>query len=171
LIGHHALDKVRDFVFPPKDVYEKILVEEGGLQKLTLKIIAPRTQSDQEKREERKRILVVEDDLVTSALLARLLESEGYTPIMTRDGTDALLHLEENVYDLILSDVDMPNLDGFKLLEMNNQKGITTPVVFLTAKSDPEDEKRGFELGAVDYIKKPIQREILLFRIKKVIEK
>ena len=171
LIGHHALDKVRDFVFPPKDVYEKILVEEGGLQKLTLKIIAPRTQSDREKREEPKRILVIEDDLVTSALLARLLESEGYTPIMTRDGIDALLHMEENEYDLILSDVDMPNLDGFKLLEMNNQKGITTPVVFLTGKSDPEDEKRGFELGAMDYIKKPIQREILLFRIKKVIEK
>lgn len=74
-------------------------------------------------------------------------------------------------YDLILSDVSMPNLDGFKLLEMKNQKGIETPVIFITARARSEDEKRGFELGAVDYIKKPIQKEALLSRVKHAIEK
>ncbi len=74
-------------------------------------------------------------------------------------------------YDLILSDVEMPNLDGFKLLEMKNQKGIETPVIFLTSKTGHEDEEKGYELGAIDYIKKPIKKEILLLRIKKVIEK
>lgn len=171
LISHHALEKLKNFVFPPKDVYEKILVEEVGLQKLTPKIIAPAAPPGQEKRGERGRILVVEDDVVTRTLLARLLESEGYTPILAKDGIDALLHMEKSDYDLILSDVDMSNLDGFKVLEMKNQMGIKTPVIFLTSKTDPEDEKRGFELGAMDYIKKPIQREILLLRIKKVIEK
>jgi DNA-binding response OmpR family regulator len=74
-------------------------------------------------------------------------------------------------YDLILSDVSMPNLDGFKLLEIKNQEGIETPVIFITARARSEDEKRGFELAAVDYIKKPIQKEALLSRVKHVIEK
>ncbi len=77
----------------------------------------------------------------------------------------------EAQYDLILSDINTPNLDGFKLLEMKNQKGIETPVIFLTARGRAEDEKRGLELGAVDYIKKPIQKEALLLRIKNVIKK
>jgi general secretion pathway protein E len=171
LISHHALEKLKSFVFPPKDVYERILVEEAGLQKLTPKIIAPAVPSGQDKRGEKRRILVVEDDIVTRTILAKLLESEGYTPTVAKDGIDALLHMEKSDYDLILSDVDMPNLDGFKVLEMKNQKEIKTPVIFLTSKIDPEDERRGFELGAMDYIKKPIQREILLLRIKKVVEK
>ena len=171
LISHHALEKLKNFVFPPKDVYEKILVEEVGLQKLTPKTIVPGMPPGQEKRKEKRRILVVEDDVVTRTLLAKILESEGYTPMLAKDGIDALLHMEKSDYDLILSDVDMPNLDGFKVLEMKNQMGIKTPVIFLTSKSDPEDERRGFELGAMDYIKKPIQREILLLRIKKVVEK
>lgn len=171
LISHHALEKLKNFVFPPKDVYEKILVEEVGLQKLTPKTIVPGMPPGQEKRKEKRRILVVEDDVVTRTLLAKILESEGYTPMLAKDGIDALLHMEKSDYDLILSDVDMPNLDGFKVLEMKDQMGIKTPVIFLTSKSDPEDERRGFELGAMDYIKKPIQREILLLRIKKVVEK
>ena len=171
LISHHALEKLKNFVFPPKDVYERILVEEVGLQKLTPKTIVPGMPPGQEKRKEKRRILVVEDDVVTRTLLAKILESEGYTPMLAKDGIDALLHMEKSDYDLILSDVDMPNLDGFKVLEMKNQMGIKTPVIFLTSKSDPEDERRGFELGAMDYIKKPIQREILLLRIKKVVEK
>jgi len=171
LISHHALEKLKNFVFPPKDVYERILVEEVGLQKLTPKTIVPGMPPGQEKRKEKRRILVVEDDVVTRTLLAKILESEGYTPMLAKDGIDALLHMEKSDYDLILSDVDMPNLDGFKVLEMKDQMGIKTPVIFLTSKSDPEDERRGFELGAMDYIKKPIQREILLLRIKKVIEK
>lgn len=69
-------------------------------------------------------------------------------------------------FDLIISDVDMPNLDGFKLLEMKNQKGIETPVVFLTAKTDEQDEMTGLKMGAIDYIRKPFSKEILLMRIK-----
>ena len=73
-------------------------------------------------------------------------------------------------YSLIISDVNMPNMDGFKLLEMKNQQGIDTPVVFLTSKSDSVDEIKGFELGAMDYIKKPFKKEILLLRIGKALK-
>jgi len=63
----------------------------------------------------------------------------------------------------------MPNLDGFKFMEMLNQKGISTPVIFLTMKEDPEDEIKGLELGAADFIKKPINKNLLLTRIGKIL--
>lgn len=172
LISHHALEKVKNLIFPPKDVYEKVLVEEELIpQDSTPKMTVPKTQPSEEKEEDGRQILIVEDDVVTRTLLARLLESSGYMVTLAEDGIDALLHIGKCEYDLILSDVNMPNLDGFKLLEMKNQKGIETPVIFLTSMMDSEDEKKGFELGAMDYIKKPIQKEILLLRVKNVIEK
>jgi len=171
LISHHALEKINSFIFSPKDVYEKVLVEEVGIHKLISKTIAAHTQPDVEKREEKRRILIVEDDTVTRTLLARLLEKSGYDITLAKDGIDALLRMGKGEYDLILSDVNMPNLNGFKLLEMKNQKGIETPVIFLTSMMGPEDEQKGFELGAMDYIKKPIQKDILLLRVKNVIEK
>ena len=171
LISHHALEKVRNLIFSPRDVYEQVLVEEIDFQKVTPEIIAPKAQLPEEKKEDKRQILVVEDDKVTRVLISRLLENSGYIVTTAEDGIDALLRMGEVQYDLILSDVSMPNLDGFKLLEMKNQKGIETPVIFLTARGRAEDEKRGFELGAVDYIKKPIQKETLLLRVKNLIEK
>ncbi|HDZ26520.1 MAG TPA: response regulator [Candidatus Aminicenantes bacterium] len=171
LISHHALEKVKKLIFPPKDVYENVLVEETGFQKVTPEIIAPKAQPPGKKREDKRRILVAEDDKVPRALITRLLENSGYTVTIAEDGIDALLHMGETQYDLILSDINMPNLDGFKLLEMKNQKGIETPVIFITGSSSSEDKKRGFELGAADYIKKPIEKEALLLSVKNVIEK
>lgn len=169
LISHHALEKVKNLIFSPRDVYEQVLVEEADFQKATPEIIVPRTRPPEEKREDKKRILIVEDDKVSRVLISRLLENSGYIVIAAEDGIDALLRMGEAQCDLILSDINMPNLNGFKLLEMNNQKGIETPVIFLTSRSSPEDEKRGFELGAADYIRKPIQKETLLLRVKNVI--
>jgi len=171
LISHHALEKVKSLIFSPIDVYEQVLVEEIDFQKVTPEIIAPSAQLPQEEKQDKRQILVAEDDKVTRVLISRLLENSGYIVTTAEDGIDALLRMGEVQYDLILSDVSMPNLDGFKLLEMKNQKGIETPVIFLTARARSEDEKRGFELGAVDYIKKPIQKETLLSRVKHAIEK
>jgi CheY-like chemotaxis protein/GTPase SAR1 family protein len=171
LISHHALEKVKNLILSPRDVYEKVLVEEADFQKATPEIIVPRTRPPEEKREDKKRILIVEDDKVSRVMISQLLENSGYIVIAAEDGIDALLRMGEAQCDLILSDINMPNLDGFKLLEMNNQKGIETPVILLTSRSSPEDEKRGFELGAADYIRKPIQKETLLLRVKNAIEK
>lgn len=171
LISHHALEKVKSLIFSPRDVYKQVLVEEIDFRKVTPEIIVPKAQLPKEKKEDIRQILVAEDDKVTRVLISRLLENSGYIVTTAEDGIDALLRMGEAQYDLILSDISMPNLDGFKLLEMKNQKGIETPVIFLTAKERAEDEKRGFELGAVDYIKKPIQKEALLSRVKYAIEK
>jgi CheY-like chemotaxis protein len=117
------------------------------------------------------RILVVEDDPDTRTLLARLLENAGFEVLLAEDGVDALLKLGRNPVDLILSDINMPNLDGLKLLEIVNQHGSNAPVVFLTAESDPEVELQGLQMGAADFIRKPIQKEVLMHRVRKVLER
>jgi len=170
LMSDHAVEKVKKFIFSPKDAYEKILVEdtEFGVRR-------PIKEEQQvplasEKPSKKISILVVEDDEDTQKLVARYLENEGYEVAIARDGIEALLSLGSRNFDLILSDIDLPNLDGLKLLEMMNQKGIETPVIFLTAHTDEQTELKGFELGATGYIKKPIQKEMLLLRIKRVLK-
>jgi type II secretory ATPase GspE/PulE/Tfp pilus assembly ATPase PilB-like protein/DNA-binding response OmpR family regulator len=171
LISNHAIQKLNDFIFSPKDVYEKVLVEEVRLHEPAREAIAPKAPMEEKKREEKARILVVEDDMDMRTLICRYLENIGFAVTLAEDGIDALLQLGKGGYNLIISDVNMPELDGFRLLEMKNQKGIETPVIFLTSRSSPEDERRGFELGASDYLTKPIQKEKLLTRVKNVIEK
>lgn len=117
-------------------------------------------------------ILLVEDDEDTQKLIAHILESALYNVTVANDGIEALTCLEQKDFDLILSDVAMPNLDGFKLVEIIHQKGITAPIIFLTGSTNEQDEMRGFELGATDYIIKPIRRkELLLSRIRNALNK
>ena len=112
-------------------------------------------------------ILILDDDQDTQTLLKRILEKAGYETTVAGDGIEALLYLGKKDFDLILSDINMPNLDGLKLLELNNQKGIAVPVIFLTAQSGEDCEQKCLELGAVDFIKKPFQKDILLMRVER----
>ena len=119
--------------------------------------------------EKKASILVVEDDKASQSLIKKILENRGYEIAIAQDGIDAITLLSQEHYDIIVSDVNMPNLDGFKLLEIINQKGIEIPVIFLTARTDLDDQMRGIELGAVDYITKPIEKERLLTKIQALI--
>jgi CheY-like chemotaxis protein len=116
-------------------------------------------------------ILVVEDEIVTQRLTKMILEERGYEVVVAEDGVDALMALGKIKFDLILSDINMPNLDGFKLVEFLNQKKIFIPVIFITVREDVEDEIRGLALGAKDYIRKPVNRDLLLLRIRKALDK
>jgi type IV pilus assembly protein PilB len=175
LITDHALEKLRSHLFAPKDIYDKLPMEEKDFRKPPLKKIAPPETvipeaAPAKAKKEPPSILIVEDDSLTQKLTAKLLEGRGYRVTIAGDGIEALLCLGKEEFDLILSDINMPNLDGFKLLEMMGQKGIKAPVIFMTSRIDPEDELRGFKLGAMDYIKKPIQKEILLMRVERMLE-
>jgi len=175
LITDHALEKMRNHLFAPKDIYDKLLMEEIDFRKLPLKKIAPPETvipeaAPAKAKKEPPLILIVEDDSLTQKLIAKLLESRGYRVTIAGDGIEALLCLGKEEFDLILSDINMPNLDGFKLLEMMGQKGIKAPVIFMTSRIDPKDEAMGFKLGAINYIKKPIQKEILLLRVERILE-
>ena len=116
-------------------------------------------------------ILVVEDEIVTQRLTRKILEERGYEVIVAADGVDALMALGKMNFDLILCDINMPNMDGFKLLEYLNQKNILIPVIFVTIREDAEDEIKGLALGAKDYIRKPVNRDLLLLRIRKALDK
>jgi type II secretory ATPase GspE/PulE/Tfp pilus assembly ATPase PilB-like protein/ActR/RegA family two-component response regulator len=169
LISNHAAEKVRTLTVALKDVNEKILLEEKLPRKIRPSNLE--AESDLEAVKGYGTILLVEDDDDTQKLIIRILESASYDVTIAGDGIEALTRLEQKDFDLILSDIAMPNLDGFKLIEMINQKGIVAPIIFLTGSTSENDEIRGFELGAADYIRKPIRKELLLSRVRNVLNK
>ncbi len=186
LIGQHAVEKVRGLICSPKLVYEQVLLEEVEYKRNAKSKPPPSRLSPEpavgEKSERigkplpadappvaslcQGRILVVEDDQETRELILRLLRPLGYEVIPAADGVEALMLMGREKLDLILSDIDMPNLDGLKLMELKLTKGIDIPVVFLTARSDEEIEFKALNLGAADYIRKPVGKEILALRIR-----
>jgi serine/threonine protein kinase len=116
-------------------------------------------------------ILVVEDDESTLRLVERVLRSCAYEVTAAKDGIDALLKLGSSKFDLIVSDINMPNLDGLTLLEMISKKGIRTPVIFLTGDDSGEHQTRGLSLGAADYLRKPFVPLVLKESVKRLLER
>lgn len=118
-----------------------------------------------------KSILVVDDDKMNLAAARKVL-SEDYKVIPAMKGTQALAYLENGVCDMILLDINMPEMNGFKLLgkirEMEQCKN--TPVIFLTADKDAETETRCFKEGAIDFIAKPFVPEVMRSRIGRALE-
>lgn len=114
-----------------------------------------------------KRILLVDDNLTTLTLVSTLL-SEVYTVIMAKSGKQALAIAENTMPDVILLDVEMPEMNGFETIaELRNVPCCTkTPVIFLTANHDPETQVKALEAGGVDFIKKPFEKGVLLHRLE-----
>ncbi len=115
------------------------------------------------------RILLVEDDLIQQKIVASLLRSNGYDVEIAGDGIVALIKLGSGPFDMILSDINMPNFDGLQLLEYLRQNKIEIPVVFLTSVKLEEIEKTVKQYGAKDVLNKPVNRELLLKRIREII--
>ena len=113
-------------------------------------------------------ILLVDDEPKNIQLLGNLLREYGYTIEFATSGMDALRWLSMRLFDLILLDIMMPEMDGYDVCKRLKSNPITRgiPVIFLTAKTDAEGIARGFSLGAVDYVTKPFQKEELLARVK-----
>ncbi|MEA2100710.1 MAG: response regulator transcription factor [Campylobacterota bacterium] len=117
------------------------------------------------------RILLLEDDLILSETLVELLESEGYTITLATNGDDALDLTYSDEFEIMLFDVNVPDINGFELLAMLRDSGSTTPCIFLTSLSDIASLSKGFEVGADDYLKKPFDFDELLIRIKSLLRK
>ena len=120
-----------------------------------------------------KKILLVDDEKDIISLLKFNLQAEGYKTVSAMDGDRALVLTEEEKPDLVLLDIMLPDKDGWEVLRelRQNPKTENIPVIFLTAKDSEFDEVLGLELGADDYIVKPISMRKLLARIKKVLKK
>ncbi len=106
-------------------------------------------------------ILLIEDDETIRAALKRVFESEGYRVLAAADGTQLSDVLDDAPVDLIMLDVGLPWINGFELAEMMKAHSDLReiPLVFLSARTSDADVKRGFEVGADDYIKKPFDIE------------
>jgi DNA-binding response OmpR family regulator len=112
-----------------------------------------------------KKILLVEDDESLGYLLSEYLKMKDFDVVWKKNGISALETLRQDYFDLIILDVMMPDMDGFTLANKIKQQFTETPFIFLTARSLKIDVLKGFALGAVDYLKKPIDEEELVVRL------
>ena len=117
------------------------------------------------------KILIVEDEPKTGDYLRQGLREAGFTVDLVQDGLDGLHIGIEGDQDLIILDVMLPRMDGWGVLQALTQAGITTPVIFLTAKDQVEERVRGLELGAADYLVKPFSFAELLARVRNVLRR
>ncbi|WP_141430663.1 response regulator transcription factor [Bacillus sp. 03113] len=111
-------------------------------------------------------ILIVEDEKPLLEGIVSLLEEEGYIVESSLNGKEGLLLAKQNIFDAIILDVMLPEIDGFSLLKSLRGDSIQTPVLFLTAKDSIEDRVKGLDYGANDYLIKPFATPELLARLR-----
>ena len=112
------------------------------------------------------RILLADDEVSLAKALVHILEKHNFSAEAVYNGEDALAYLESGCYDAAILDVMMPKMDGITVLKKLREKGITIPVLMLTAKSEIEDKVEGLDSGANDYLTKPFDTRELLARIR-----
>ena len=117
------------------------------------------------------RILIVEDEPSMRLGLKDNLEFESYEVDVAADGEEGLSKMIETDFDLVLLDVMMPKMSGFDVCKKARSKGVSTPIIFLTAKGEEIDKVLGLELGADDYIIKPFGLREMLARVKAVLRR
>lgn len=117
-------------------------------------------------------VMVVDDDADILDMTRLVLEGGGYRVLPARGGQEALRTLEEAVPDLILLDINMPELDGWQVLRMLkvDEKTTAIPVAMFSIKMEVRDKLHGMQEGAFDYIAKPFSCEELLSRVKRIFE-
>ncbi len=111
------------------------------------------------------KILVVEDDKDLNKTVCSFLNQNGYRAIGCLNGMDAYDALEENVFDMIISDIMMPEIDGFEFARNVRELNEDIPILFMTAKDDIASKQRGFRIGVDDYMVKPIDFDELFLRV------
>lgn len=117
------------------------------------------------------RILLVEDDERLQQLYQSVLERAGFLVFAVANGTEALKQLESTQVELIITDIMMPVMDGYELLETLRSSRVETPVLIITAKADFEDKKKGFQLGTDDYMTKPVDVNEMVLRVEALLRR
>jgi len=117
------------------------------------------------------RILVVDDEESLVDMLTTALRFTGYDVVSEFSGFDALRAVKESTPDLIVLDVNMPDLDGFEVCRRIRRDGVDSPVIFLTARDAPDDLRAGFSFGGDDYLTKPFSLEELSLRIEAILRR
>jgi DNA-binding response OmpR family regulator len=116
-------------------------------------------------------ILLVEDDVNLSTVLADYLRSKEYNVEQANNGVEAWELISIKHYDLIISDIMMPKMNGYELLKLIRQKSEKLPVIILSAKTDRDDIIHAYELGCDDYVSKPFSMDILICKIEAIVRR
>jgi DNA-binding response OmpR family regulator len=117
------------------------------------------------------KVLIVEDDVKLLRFLARALLEEGFATDSCRSGADAIVQATSGLYDLILLDWMLPDLDGLSVCREVRRCGAITPILMLTARGEPRERVLGLESGADDYLVKPFEVEELIARIRALLRR
>ena len=117
------------------------------------------------------KILLVEDDNFLSHGLQMALQETGYAVELSKDGAEADLLLAASPYDLVVLDLELPNMDGLEILQRLRKRGTSTPVLILTAREGVKHRVQGLDLGANDYLTKPFELSELEARIRALLRK
>jgi DNA-binding response OmpR family regulator len=117
------------------------------------------------------RLLLADDEKELANALVAILKHSNYTVDAVYNGTDALDYALAGNYDGIILDVMMPGMDGMEVLKKIREKGLSTPVLFLTAKTEVDDRIKGLDLGADDYLPKPFDMGELLARVRAMLRR
>jgi two-component system response regulator PhoP len=117
------------------------------------------------------RILLTEDDLALAANLKKILQDNHFSVDVSHDGEDGLFQILEYPYDLAIIDIGLPKKDGMSLIREARAKGITIPVLILTARDRWQEKVEGLDAGADDYLTKPFHNEELLARCNALIRR
>ena len=118
-----------------------------------------------------KRILLVEDDPNFGNVLSDYLSLNDFDVTLAKDGLEGFVFFKNNDYDLCILDVMMPRKDGFSLAADIRKKNKQIPIFFLTAKTMKEDVLKGYQVGADDFLTKPFDSEVLLYKIKAIFQR
>ena len=117
------------------------------------------------------RILVAEDDSAMNKLVCNMRTDKGYEPVACFDGAQAMREFERQPFDMVITDIMMPNADGYRLAEEVRQTDKHIPILFMTALDDKLSQQRGFRSGADDYVTKPFDADILLLRVEALLRR
>ena len=116
-------------------------------------------------------VLLAEDEKRMNRAICEILRQEKYEVTSVENGKDALNEIESGVYDIIVLDVMMPEMNGFTVAANTRKAGIRTPILMLTAKSEVDDKVEGLDSGADDYLTKPFMAKELLARIRALLRR
>lgn len=117
------------------------------------------------------KILIVEDDKELNKTVCTFLKQNGYEAIGCLDANDAYDEMYGNLFDMIISDIMMPKIDGFEFAETVREMNQDIPILFMTAKEDFESKRKGFRIGIDDYMVKPVDLDELLLRIEALLRR